>query len=213
MTHQAATTTSIVLYGFALSGHSHRAELFLKLLDLPYRPVWIDLTKGEQKAPAYLELHPFGQVPLIDDNGTLVWDSAAILVYLAEKYGREWLPDDPIGRADVQHWLSVAAGPLVAGPAAARISVLFERGGDLGAMQANAHKLFATMNAFLEGGDYLACDRPTIADLAMYSYTAVAPEGGVDLAPYPNVAAWISRLEALPRFYPMQRSKVGLWAE
>lgn len=203
----------IVFHGFALSGHSHRAELFLKLLGLPYRAVWVDLAKGEQKSPEYLKRHPFGQVPMIDDNGTVVWDSAAILVYLASKYGREWLPEDPLARAEVQRWLSVAAGPLVVGPAAARISVLFERGGDLEGMQANAHRLLATMNAFLEGCTWLAADRPTIADLAMYSYTAHAPEGGVDLAPYANIEAWLARLEALPRFYRMERSKVGLWAE
>lgn len=213
MNQKASASAPIVFYGFALSGHSHRAELFLKLLDLPYRAVWVDLAKGEQKAPEYLELHPFGQVPAIDDNGCVVWDSAAILVYLAEKYGSHWLPEDPAGRANVQHWLSIAAGPLAYGPAAARISVLFKRGGDLAGMQENAHKLLATMDAFLEGRDYFAAGTPTIADLALYSYTAVAPEGGIDLALYPNIVAWIARLEALPRFYPMPRSKAGLWAE
>ena len=213
MTQPTAPATLIVFYGFALSGHSHRVELLLKLLGLPYRAVWVDLAKGEQKALAYLQMHPFGLVPAIDDNGVVIWDSAAILVYLAGTYGRDWLPDDPVGRARAQCWLSVAAGPLVAGPAAARISVVFDRGGDLAAMQATANRLFATMEAFLQEHRYLANDRPSIADLAMYSYTAHAPEGGVDLAPYPAIGAWLQRLEALPRFYPMQRSKAGLWAE
>ena len=205
--------TPIVFYGFALSGHSHRVELFLKLLDLPYQAVWVDLAKGEQKAPDYVARHPFGQVPMIDDGGTVLWDSSAILVYLASKYddGR-WLPNDPVGRAEVQRWLSVAAGQLAAGPAAARVCVIFKRGGDLDAMQEGAHRLFATMDAFLGAHDYLAAGRPTIADLAMYAYTAHAPEGGVDLALYPNIGAWISRLEALPRFYTMVRSEAGLWA-
>ncbi|RZJ06981.1 MAG: glutathione S-transferase, partial [Rubrivivax sp.] len=98
---------TLKLYRHALSGHAHRAQLALSLLKLPHELVEVDLKAGEHKAPEYLARHPFGQLPLLEDDGHCVWDSTAILVYLASKYdvtGR-WLPQDPAGRAAVQAWL------------------------------------------------------------------------------------------------------------
>ena len=113
----------IKLYRFALSGHAHRAELLLSLLGLPFDAIDVDLPKGEHKRPEFLAMNPFGQVPVIDDGGTVVADSNAILTYLALRYGDpSWLPRDPLGAARVQRWLSVAAGPLAYGPARVRCS-------------------------------------------------------------------------------------------
>src|SRR5208337_352892 len=99
----------IILYGFPKSGHSHRAELMLRLLGLDFDFRQVDLVGGEQKGEAFLKLNPFGTVPVIDDNGVIVADSCAILVYLATKYDPEgkWLPRDAFGAAQVQRWLSV----------------------------------------------------------------------------------------------------------
>ena len=97
---------TLKLYRFALSGHAHRAELALSLLGLPHELIDVDLRAGEHKKPDYMARHPFGQVPLLDDDGHVVWDSTAILVYLATKFdtaGR-WLPHDAAGRAAVQAW-------------------------------------------------------------------------------------------------------------
>jgi len=114
-------STKIKLYNFPKSGHAHRIELMLSLLNLPTELVFVDLAKGEHKQPAFLALNPFGQVPVIDDNGTVIADSNAILVYLAKKYDNgTWLPEEPEAAARVQRWLSVAAGPLAFGPAADR---------------------------------------------------------------------------------------------
>ncbi|MBV8063056.1 MAG: glutathione S-transferase, partial [Nevskia sp.] len=114
------------LYRFPLSGHSHRAELFLSLLGVEHQLVDVDLSQGAHKAPEFLALNPFGQVPVLDDEGVIVSDSNAILVYLAKKYGRtDWLPEAPQAAAAVQRWLSVAAGELKQGPATARAAVLF----------------------------------------------------------------------------------------
>ena len=115
-------TEPIRLHRFVLSGHSHRVELFLSLLGLPMTLVDVDLPGGEQKSAAHQALHPFCQVPVMQDGDVTIWDSNAILVYLATRYGNEhWLPRDPAGAAAVQAWLSIAAGQLAFGPAAARL--------------------------------------------------------------------------------------------
>jgi glutathione S-transferase len=114
------------LYDVTLSGHSHRARLFMSLLDLPYELVAVDLAGGANKTPEFLALNPFGQVPMLDDDGTIVADSNAILIYLATRYDDgQWLPRDAVGAADVQRWLSVAAGPVKNGPCDARLITLF----------------------------------------------------------------------------------------
>ncbi len=198
----------IRLYRFALSGHAHRAELFLGLLGLPVTLIDVDLTKGAQREPAFLAKNPFGKVPVIEDGDVTIADSNAILVYLANRYdqGGAWLPKDPAQAASVQRWLSVAAGELAYGPARARVGLLFKRPIDIAAAQEAARALFELMNAELAKAPYLTGQRPTIADIALYSYTAVAPEGGIDLAPYPAILAWLKRIEALPGFVPMPRT-------
>ena len=109
------------LYYHPLSGHSHRAHLFASLVGARPDLIEVDLMSGAHKKPDFLAMNPFGQVPVLDDDGTVVSDSNAILVYLARKLGRtEWLPEDPSGAAAVQRWLSVAAGEVAYGPAAAR---------------------------------------------------------------------------------------------
>ena len=107
----------------------------------------------------------------------------------------------------MQRWLSVAAGPLAYGPAAARVCVLFGRPIDQAPRDAAA-RLFALMDRHLSSQTFLAASHPTIADVALYSYTAHAPEGGVSLAPYTHLRAWLARVEALPRFVGLMRSAV-----
>ncbi|MBM3117267.1 glutathione S-transferase family protein [Jeongeupia naejangsanensis] len=204
----------IRLYRHQLSGHSHRVELFLGLLGLPYELVDIDLRGGEQKSPDFLKLNRFGQIPVIDDNGTVLADSNAILVYLAQRYGEgRWLPADPLGAARVQRWLSVAAGQIAAGPASARLVNLFGAKLDLPALIARSHVLLAVIESELPPQGYLAGEQATIADVACYSYIARAPEGDVSLADYPQVRSWLARIEALPGFVPMIESPVGLAAQ
>ena len=209
----AAATRPIKLYRFALSGHAHRAELFLSLLRLPFESIDVDLTKGEHKRPEFLAMNPFGQVPVIDDGGNIVADSNAILTYLALRYGdASWLPRDPLGAARVQRWLSVAAGPLAYGPARARVLVLFRRPDDPTECIAAAHALFKVMEQTLSASKFLVHDNPTIADVALYSYTAHAPEGNVPLTDYPLLRGWLKRIEALSGFVPMVHSRIGLAA-
>ncbi|MDQ0703040.1 glutathione S-transferase [Pseudomonas sp. W3I7] len=203
---------AIKLYGFPLSGHSHRVELMLSLLGLPSEFILVDLKQGAQKAPDFIaNLNCFGQVPVIDDNGTVLADSNAILLYLANQYGRgQWLPSDPVGQARVQRWLSAAAGPLHAGPAAARLALVFGAEVDTVTAISRSHALLKRVEEQLSQSRFLVGERPSIADVAFYTYVAHAPEGNVSLADYPHVRAWLASIEALPGFVGMPRSAVGL---
>lgn len=215
MTADHATPAApITLFHYALSGHAHRAQLGLSLLGLPHRLVHVDLKGGEHKRAEFLRMNPFGQVPVIDDGGTVVHDSNAILVYLALKYdaSRRWLPAAPEAQAAVQVWLSAAAGPIAFGPAAARLVTVFGATLDAEGAIGRAHQLFGVMEPLLAGRRFLVGDAPTIADIAGYSYIAAAPEGNVDLAPYAAVRAWLQRIEALPGFVPFPKTAVGLAA-
>ncbi|MFV3291173.1 glutathione S-transferase family protein [Pseudomonas sp. NY11955] len=201
----------IKLYNFPKSGHAHRIELMLSLLNLPTELVFVDLAKGAHKQPEFLALNPFGQVPVIDDNGTVIADSNAILVYLAKKYDNgTWLPEEPAAAARVQRWLSVAAGPLAFGPAAARLVTVFGASFNTDEVIARAHTLLKVIDAELANRSFLAGDTATIADIANYSYIAHAPEGNVSLEPYANVRNWLARIETLPGFVPMPRTVIGL---
>ena len=201
----------IKLYHFPLSGHAHRVQLMLSLLELPVEIIFVDLAKGAHKQPEFLAINSFGQVPVLDDNGVVLADSNAILVYLANKYGHgRWLPTDPVGTARVQRWLSVAAGPLHAGPATARLITVFGASHNAEDVIARSHTLLKVIDQELSNSTYLAGDAPTIADISGYTYIAHAPEGNVSLQDYANVRAWLARIEALPGFVGMPRTAVGL---
>lgn len=203
--------SAVKLYRHPLSGHSHRVELMLSLLDVPTELVFVDLMKGAHKTPEFLALNRFGQVPVIDDNGTVLADSNGILVYLASKYGNgQWLPSDPVEQAKVQRWLSVAAGQISSGPATARLITVFGAGYDAADAIKRSHALLQVMDDELANSAFLAGDKATVADVAAYTYVAHAPEGNVSLDEYPNVRAWLARVEALPKFVGMQRTAVGL---
>jgi glutathione S-transferase len=197
------------LHGLRLSGHSHRAELLLTFLDLPYTFQPVDLPAGEHKQPAFLALNPFGQVPVLEDGDDVIADSVAILVYLASKYDpdRTWLPVDPLEAAKVQRWLSVAQGAIFNGPNKARLAKLFGRAVDHQLATAEANSLFLILDTHLTSHSFFAGETPTIADVALYSYIAVANEGELSLKPFAHLRAWLHRMENLPRFLPMTRSR------
>ena len=204
---------SITLHRFPLSGHAHRAELFLSLLGLKANLVDVDLRGGAHKQPAFLKLNSLGQVPVLQDGDDVIADSNAILVYLARKYaGEQWLPSDPLQAAQIERWLSVAAGQIASGPARARLITVFGARYNPEETIANAHALLKVVEAELQGREWLVGDHPTIADVAAYTYIAHAPEGNVGLDAYPAIRAWLQRIESLPGFVPMQASAVGLRA-
>ena len=205
---------NIKLYRHALSGHSHRAQLLLSLLGLDAELVDVDLAAGEHKQAAFLAKNRFGQLPVLEDGDNVIADSNAILVYLAERYdaSNTWMPIDPVAAAQVQRFLSTAAGQVAYGPAAARLVNVFGAALDHKRAIEVAHNLLGVLESHLDGREWLVGDNPTVADVANYAYIAHAPEGDVSLQNYPNVQAWLARIAALPGFVPMQATAVGLAA-
>lgn len=204
--------STIKLYRHQLSGHSHRAQLFLSILGIKPEIIDVDLSNGEHKETHFLEKNIFGQVPVLEDDDTTISDSNAILVYLATKYdqGGTWFPTLPADAAEVERFLSVAAGQLANGPAAARLVNVFSVKLDHQAAIEKAHALLAILEKHLADHDWLATDKPTIADISNYTYIAHAPEGDVSLEEYPNIKLWLARIESLPGFIPMTKTEVGL---
>lgn len=202
--------TTIKLYGTPLSGHCHRVEVLLRMLGIAHE--YIEAPASLRATEEFGKLNPLHQIPVLVDGGLVLADSNAIMVYLVKRYGAKtaWLSDDAVEAAQIQRWLSIAAGEVRHGPASARMSSLWNMKGEIAPLLAHeiAEKLLTVMNAHLDGRDYLATDNPTIADLACYSYVAHAPEGHISLAPYPAVRQWLARIEALPAFHHMPQSTV-----
>jgi len=195
--------SELTLYASQLSGHCHRVALLLRMLDLPYQV--IDAPATLRQTDEYQQLNPFGQVPTLVDGELVLTDSNAILVYLVKRYApnSHWLPEDPVQAAQVQLWLSKAAGEVRYGPASCRMVAQFGAKEPVEFAQVLTAKLLALVEQHLGDRPYLATDKPTIADLACYSYLAVAPEGGISLQAYPAIQAWIARIQQLPGFFAM----------
>ncbi|MDH4150731.1 MAG: glutathione S-transferase family protein [Betaproteobacteria bacterium] len=188
------------LYITPTSGNAWKVRLLLSMLKQNYETVVLDTAKGEHKTPEFLKLNPRGQVPVLVDGKHVFWDSTACLVYLARKYGGEqWLPTDAESLAEVQQWLALSNNELHYG-------LQWARGVKIGIRSIGSYDEYATygrngltvLEGRLKSNDWLACGRPTIADLACYCYTAVSPEGGLPHDDFPGVAAWVKRIEALP---------------
>ncbi|WP_288350533.1 glutathione S-transferase [uncultured Thalassospira sp.] len=199
------------LHYFSLSGHAHRAHLFLSLLGIDHEIINVDFANGANRSPEFLKLNPFGQVPVLEDGDFVISDSIAIMVYAAKKVGAtEWLPETPEDAAKVQQWLSVAAGQIAYGPCAARLLTVFDVPFDADEVIERAHGILKLIEDRLSANDWIALAHPTVADIALYSYIANAPEGNVDLSAYANVRRWLTRIEALPGFVPFEQTNAGL---
>lgn len=206
-------SNAVRIHHFAKSGHAHRVMVFAKLAGIAHEAVSVDLAAGAHKSREFLAMNPNGQVPVLEDGEVVVSDSNAILVYLARAYAPDWMPSDAVGEANVQRWLTLAAGEIAFGSCAARLITVFGAPLDPEFAAATAAKAMQKLEHRLTDHDWLVGDGPTIADVASYSYTAHAPEGNVSLEPYPHVRAWLARFEALPGFVAMPSTAVGLVAE
>jgi len=194
------------LYMSERSGNAFKPRVLLEMLKVPYEKVLVDTGKKENRAASFLKINPRGEIPALEDGGRLFWDSTACLVYIARKHGGEkWLPADPAGMAEVMQWMALAQNEVRYGLQLARGNLRGSRKwGNLEELQAHGREGLKVLEGRLKDHDWLALDRPTIADLACYPYVHTAPEAGIPLDDFPAVKAWIARLEALPGWVKKQ---------
>jgi glutathione S-transferase len=195
----------IKLYGHEMSGNSYKVRLLLELLNIQYEWVKVDLMQNEQQSPAYLALNPLGQVPLLVDGDLKLADAQAILVYVARQYGGDRvLPIDALSMARVMRWLSITAGEVRQGPEHARLYYLFGASDiDIARAHQKAEQILTLLNNHLSHHNWLEFERPTIADIAVFPYVALARDGKINLDAYPQILKWIDRVKQMPRFVPM----------
>ena len=192
------------LYDLSLSGNCYKVRLLAALAGIPLDIVAVDFLAGEHKRPPLIDLNPWGEIPILEDGDVVLRDSQAILVYLARRYaGETWLPGDATGMATVMQWLSTSANEIQNGPGAARLVDKFGYKLDKADTLQRAARILPLIDAHLSRHDWLALERPTIADCAVFPYVALAPEGGVSLSDFPNIQRWITRIKALPGFVTM----------
>ncbi|MBG6285901.1 glutathione S-transferase family protein [Pseudomonas nitroreducens] len=190
------------LHDVALSGNCYKVRLFLGLIGHKAELVQVDLQGGAHKRPAFLTINPRGQVPALEDGELRLGDSHAILAYLARQYGEpHWHPQDAMTQGRIANWLSFSANEVQHGLAQARVIQLFKRPGDLATAQAKGRHALELLDATLADHRWLAqTERPSIADIAVYPYVALAPEGGLEPSGYPYVQDWLARVRALPGY-------------
>lgn len=197
------------LYDLYRSGNCYKIRLFLSMVELEYEKIKINANAGENRTPEFLTLNPRGQVPVIDDNGHILWDSTAILVYLAATYGNEsWLPREPYEQAQVMQWLALEQNEGRYGLARARAIALnnpnaFARLGNMKECRDLAFDALGVLQLRLNAAEWLVGKQISIADIACYPYVALASEGGIDITDYQAVVAWVNRIAALPNYIPL----------
>ena len=115
------------LYDFERSGNCHKVRMLLSMLELQWESITVNSATGETRKPDFLAINPRGQIPVLDDDGLVIWDSMAILCYLARQYGPEWLPMETVAFTRVMQWLAVSENELLYGLARARAALQFGR--------------------------------------------------------------------------------------
>lgn len=194
----------ITLYNIPVSGNCHKVRLLLSFIDLNYDIYDVDITASEQHSSDYLALNPFGQTPVLVDGEHIIRDSQAILVYLAKNYGGDrWWPKDAIHLARITEWLSTAANEITYGPARLRAHYKFGRSIEMETAKTLTNKVLHIINQHLAQREWLVNQQPSIADIAIYPYLALASEGHVELNGFPHILSWLNRFEMLPGFETM----------
>ena len=192
----------ITLYDMPLALNCYKVRLLLSLLDVDYRREPIDLLENEHKTPEFLALNPFGQLPVVTEGSLVLRDSQAIMVWIARKHGDEsWMPRDPNQEAIVNAWLSAAAYEIRLGPYDARLAKLFPwlcvNANTVNERSDLALKLY---DERLSDREWIALDRPTVADVAAYPAISQCGDGEISLEGKGAVQAWVGRIRALPGY-------------
>lgn len=195
------------LYEFPDSGNCYKIRLLLCQLGTDFERVFVDIMAGETRTPAFLRRNPAGKVPVLEiGDGDFLPESNAALWYLSDR--TDFLPSDRRGRAEVFRWLSFeqySHEPNVATP---RFWIKYlgsppEMSERLARRQEAGRQALQVMDDHLSEHRFFVGDRYSIADIALYAYSHVADEGGIDLGPYAAVRRWIDRVADQPGHVPM----------
>ncbi len=187
------------LFEFPSSGNCYKLRLLLTQLNEPFESVTVDILAGETRTAEFLEMNPAGKVPVLEiAPGDWLPESNAALWYLAE--GTEYLTEDRRTRAEVLRWLFFEQYSHEPNVAVARFWVRFlgrppELEERLARRIDGSHAALKLMERHLAARPFFVADRYGIADIALYAYTHVADEAGIDLAAYPAVRDWLARVE------------------
>lgn len=202
----------ITLYDYILSVNCYKQRLMMSILGVEFRSVAIDFYPGwEHKGVEFKKINRLGHIPVIDDDGYVLRDAHAILIYLAAKYDttKRWYPvDDPMLLGETASWLLFAEGTTNTA-SAARLHVNLGYDFDLEAVQAGAHRLFRVLDEHLwlqeqRGLNWVGSgEHPTVADIAIFPDVVLSEEGGVSRRDYPAIRRWTERVQRIPGFTPM----------
>lgn len=190
------------LYGFAQSGNAYKPALLLELAGADWAPRFVDYFGGETRTPAYRAFNAMGEAPVLEHRGRRFTQSGVILDYLAEALGR-FGPHDADERREILRWLLWDNHKLTSYTATYRFLRTFAPDPDPGALaefRRRAEAAWGVLDAHLAGRTFAVGDRLTIADVSMCGYLYWHDEIGVDWSAYPNVAAWLGRIAATPRW-------------
>jgi len=196
------------LYNSQVSGNCYKVRLLLALLGIPYERVELDVIDRSNRREVLGGKNPALRVPTLElDDGRHLAESNAILWYLAD--GTPYVPAEPLERAQVLQWMFFEQYEIEPNLAVARfwISILGERdarAAELEGKWSAGNRALAALDEHLDGREWLVGDAYSIADISLYGYTHVAPEGGFDLEQRPAVRAWLNRLAARPGHVPIE---------
>lgn len=198
----------IKLYGLDISGNTYKVKLLLHFLGLKYQSINLNIDKKEHKSAAFLKLNPRGEFPVLEDGSIVIWDSQAILIYLARQYGNQpnhkhWYPDNAVDMARITQWLTVANDDIFHSLGKARSMLKFAYAGDLELYQSQGKATLQRIEQHLSHRLWLATEQPSIADIACYPYIALCEEGHVSLAAYKSINHWLMRIQKLQAYITM----------
>jgi glutathione S-transferase len=190
----------MLLYNSQVSGNCYKVRLLFSHLGVDYDKREVDVIDRSGRRELLGELNPALRVPtLVLDDGRSLGESNAIISYFAE--GTEYLPEDRFERAQVLQWLffeQYSHEPYIAVARFWRIAGITPAPDDLQAKERGGRAALEALDRRLTDNHYLVGEQYSIADIALYAYTHVAPEGGFELEPYPGVRAWLARVATQP---------------
>jgi glutathione S-transferase len=197
----------VLLYDSPVSGNCYKVRLLLAHLSIAYERRTMDVADRSDRPEVLGGLNPSLRVPtLVLDDGRALGESSAILWYFGE--GTRFVPEDPYDRARVLQWMFFEQYDHEPNVAVARFWLAYSGRPEampdrLEEWHRNGNRALAAIEGHLDGRDWLVGDGMTLADIALYAYTHVAPEGGFELEPYPAVRAWLDRVALQPRHVPI----------